>query len=480
MRHSIFVVIALAASMIVACDDEEINIGKSLTAEADVLDATPETFDITTATVVEGAVLSLSNDCYLGCMRDPETKNSVKSEFTTQFHLLEHTYVSPEDSIVGRADNRAAADSCDVVLFLSTPYSSRDSLTAMKMRVLELDKPLSEGTKYYSDFDPRSEGKLSTLATKMFTYEDLNISDSARALETYLDNIRIPLNHKYTDRNGNQYSNFGTYILRQYYDHPEYFRNSYTFAHNVCPGLFFTIVDGMGFHSKISNIGLRVYYRIGTDSIQNKALTIAATKEVLQTTKVTNDNTLLNQLAAETQFTYIKSPAGLCTEVTIPVSHIKSGHESDSLISAKLAFQKLNSQTSDYRTFGTPSNLLLIEKDSLAAFFENNKLPDNITSYYATYSSLYNTYTFTNLSNLVNALYKKRQEGIKRDANWEQNHPNWNKMLLVPVTIDGYTSSSQYVLTGIEHDMSLTSVKLVGGSTPGSLKMSVVFARYRK
>lgn len=484
---------ALALVAIYSCDEENLNIGQSLTDDSDKLTAATTSYIVTTRTIQADSVLALSADCYLGRVRDPETSADITSEFTTQFHLLENTYISAEENIVGRYNGRAAADSCDIVLYISSPFRSADSLTAMKMRVSELAQPLQEGIRYYSNYDPAKEGLVrqgGISKAVMFTYANLGESDSVRTSDTYQDCIRIPLNDTYTDKNGRQYKNYGTYLMQQYYDNPEYFRNSYTFTHHLCPGFIFQIVDGLGFHAKVSNIGLRTYYTVQGDTTTYKAgLVLAGTREVLQTTYVTNDEAALVGMAAETQHTYLKTPAGLFTEVTLPVADIKQGHENDSLLSAKLTFQRLNNMSSDDRMLGIPQTLLLVQKDSLHNFFEKGSIPDNITSYCTGYnnpiptsSSYYqnnNAYTFNNLSSLITYLWNKRQEGLKGDASWEQHHPDWNKMVLVPVTFT--TSSASAGITSISHDMSLTSTRLVGGpdNPRDPIQINIVYANFK-
>ncbi|MBQ8466290.1 MAG: DUF4270 domain-containing protein [Prevotella sp.] len=472
--------VVLTTIAISSCEEESMNIGNSLTQQHDRLDVSAGSFDVQTRTIIADSVLSLSNTCYLGKVRDPETGADVTSELTTQFHLLENVYISPEDKILGRYADRAAADSCDLVLYLSSPFASKDSLTAMKMRVHEMSVPMEEGRRYYSNYDPVSHQMLRTdglKKDKMFTYNDLVQTTTTQS--KYIDNIRIAINDPYTDVNGVTYNNYGTYLMRQYYDHKENFRNSYVFIHNVCPGFFFQITDGLGFHSKITDIGLRVYYRVqGDTAVTNNQLTLAGTREVLQTTLITNDKKAIQALAAETTHTYIKSPAGLFTEVTLPVKAIKQGHDSDSLIASKIVFQRLNNESTDYRTLAVPSTLLMVQKDSLYSYFEDNKVPDNITSYYSSFgASNPNTYTFANISNLITKLWEMYQNGIKSDANWEAKNPDWNKVVLVPVK----TTLSNSVVTGVENDMSLTSTRLIGGKdNPNApIKIDVVYAKYQ-
>ena len=106
----------------------------------------------------------------------------------------------------------------------------------------------------------------------------------------------------------------------------------------------------------------------------------------------------------------------------------------------------------------------------------HGRVPDNITSYYTGYNNPVptnpnyyknnNTYTFNNLSSLITTLWNIREKGMKEDPQWEAHHPNWNKMVLLPITYQVSTSSSS--ITSIHHDMSLTSTRLVGGpDNPG-------------
>ena len=267
--------------------------------------------------------------------------------------------------------------------------------------------------------------------------------------------------------------------MLQYYDHPENFRNSYTFTHHVCPGFYFDITDGLGFHAQVTDIGLRTYYTVKTDSTDlHAALTLAGTNEVLQTTFVQNDVEAIRAMAAETQYTYLKTPAGLFTEVTLPVEDIKSAHENDSLIAAEIIFQRLNNQSFDSRLLDIPATLLMIQKDSLYSYFEKNRVPDSKTSYYASFNSKANVYTFTNISNLITELWRIRREGVKQNPYWVAEHPDWNKMVLVPITYS--MSSASSTLTNVQHDMSLTSTRLVGGpdNANSPVTVSVIYANF--
>ena len=154
--------VAIAAMAISSCDEDTMTIGNSLTNKNDILDIKPGTFYATSRTIIADSVLSLSTSSYLGRVIDPETPNNaeVTSEFTTQFHVMENVYISPEKYIKGRTtDGRAKADSCQIVFYLNSTFRDIDSLASMKMQVLEMSKPVDYAQKYYSNFDP-NQGRL--------------------------------------------------------------------------------------------------------------------------------------------------------------------------------------------------------------------------------------------------------------------------------------------------------------------------------
>lgn len=489
----------LAAMAISSCDDETLTIGNTLTNEGDRLTMTTGTLYATTRTVVADSVLSNTDDWYFGNVQDPETQAFVKCEFTTQFNILESMYISPEQYFVNKENGKVTADSCDIIIYTTSPYNSSDKLTAMQMRIRELNTMIDPTKRYYSNFNPDSYIRKDAGAIDLyhsFTFTNLTDDESVRNNSDYLNNIRISLNKPYTGKDGTTYKNYGTYILQQYMEHKEYFRNSYVFAKEVCPGFAFEVVDGTGLYVPITDVGLRIYYKLNRDSVFTASLALAGTEEVLQTQKVVNDMQVLQNLAKEDSHTYLKTPAGLFTEVTLPVEEIWNGHEGDSLLAAKLVFQRLNNEVTSDRTFGTPTALLLLPKDRLKSFFESKSLPDDKTSFYTTFTSA-NTYPFKNISTLISWMWKTRETDIatllqnhpdwtreqaltqwanEKDENGNLKHENWNKVLLVPIS---YTASSSTSITKAGHNMSLTSTRLVGGKN-NPIAVDVVYGKFAK
>ncbi|MCR5132065.1 MAG: DUF4270 domain-containing protein [Prevotella sp.] len=470
MKFKYLLSAVFTVAMVSACDDTTNDIGTSLTHDMDNLDVTTDTFQVSSRSIIADSVYARTTVGYLGKIRDPETGGYITGSFMTQFHVLddyENTFPKA-DSITSRTDDGSiVADSCELRLFYTSFYG--DSLAPMKLRVEELATPVLENRLYYSNFNPTTSGYLREDGiNKEIAYSliDMSVSESSRSADGYTNNIRIPLNDSYTAKDGTVYSNYGTYLMQSYYKNPEVFGNSLRFAKEVVPGFNFEYTGGLGAMANIVNSKLIVYFHYqGTDSIESGIVEFGGTEEVLQTTAIENDRQTILDLAADNTCTYLKTPAGIFTEMTIPVDNILSGHDNDTINTAKIVIPRINNTVESDYSLGTPANLLMIPKDSLYSFFENSRTVDNRTSYLATntYLGSNNTYQFANISNLIAAM------------NGNRSSENWNKVVLIPVTVSTISTSI------VSHTLSLTSTKLVGGSANphDPIKISVIYSKFK-
>ena len=480
MKKILFTALCLIA-MLTACDETTDTVGSTLTAKGDVITITDSIFKITSRSVTVDSVLSRSALGYLGYVKDPETGSYVRSNFITQFNILEgnNGFISLDRY---DDDDKIEADSCDLRLFYNSYFG--DSLITMKATVYEMRRPVEESETYYSTFDPEKAGmvRLGTGALKtsrVYTLANKNYTDSLRSTSSYTNNIRFMLNDPYTDVDGNTYNNYGTYVMRKYYNEPNSYRSTYRFLHDVCPGFYIKLENGVGAMAYISNSRMFVHYHY-TDTISHYAnQQFRGTEEVRQLTSVTNDKDRLNDLASDSTCTYIKAPAGIFTELTLPIAEICKGHEQDSISSAKIVLKCYNADKDSEYAFKAPTTILMVQADSLKSFFENAKASDDRTTFLATYASSSNSYTFNNIGQLVRNIYKNTAEMTDE---WKKKHPNWNKVMLVPVTATYTTLGTSSVLSSVVHDMSMTSIRLVGGlaNNQGDIEMSVIYSKYDK
>lgn len=452
-------VLVIAALTFAACDDTTEGIGGSITNKIDNINISDSAFNVTTKSIVAGAVLSRNNTGLIGKMKDPETGNYVKGDYMTQLSVLPTFSVDTLDYIKQANKGSIEADSCYLLVSYNASYG--DTIAPMKVTAYEMTKPMAEDQEYYSNYDAFKEGWVRE--SNEHWSSNYNLSNTSD-----VKNFKIYLNKKYTTKDGKTYKNYGSYIMQTYAEHPEYFKTNYKFLHNVCPGFYIKNVGGTGNMAKIWNTEL-IFYWTRHKTIKAKdgvtdstAVSIGynrfdGTEEVLQLNKIENDTKNLEQLASQQNCTYLKSPAGIFTEVTLPIEDIMKGHEKDTLNTATISFPRLNNADEDNAyNFATPSTILMVQKDSLQSFFEKSKLADNRTSYTASYSSTgtyKNAYTFQNIANLVSAMYKNKGKG-----------ENWNKVVLVPVNVITTTQGYTTVISKINHDMSLASTRLIVGT----------------
>mgnify|MGYP002707186671 FL=1 len=453
-------VLVIAALTFAACDDTTEGIGGSITNKIDNINISDSAFNVTTKSIVAGAVLSRNNTGLIGKMKDPETGNYVKGDYMTQLSVLPTFSVDTLDYIKQANNGSIEADSCYLLVSYNASYG--DTIAPMKVTAYEMTKPMSENQEYYSDYDAFKAEAGWVSENNQHWSSNYNLSNTSD-----VKNFKIYLNKKYT-KDGKTYKNYGSYIMQTYAEHPEYFKTNYKFLNNVCPGFYIKNVGGTGNMAKIWNTEL-IFYWTRHKTIKAKdgvtdstAVSIGynrfdGTEEVLQLNKIENDTENMKKLASQQNWTYLKSPAGIFTEVTLPIEDIMKGHEKDTLNTATISFPRLNNENEDNPyNFATPSTILMVQKDSLQSFFEKSKLADNRTSYTASYSSTgtyKNAYTFQNIANLVSAMYKNKGKG-----------ENWNKVVLVPVNVITTTQGYTTVISKINHDMSLASTRLIVGT----------------
>lgn len=487
MNNKILTLFAVLSLILISCDETTENIGVSLTDNVDHLEVASSFFNVTSRSVAVDSVVSRNTTGYLGRIRDPETGAYITGDFMTQFNMLEGYSLESKDSIASRDENgEIIADSCEIRLFYTSYYG--DSLATMKMTVLEMDRPMTEGVVYYSDFDPEENGYIREGGLhKSHTYSLVNTSEleeknreKTSSEDSYINNICIRLNDPYTDRNGVTYNNFGSYLLRTYYDHPEYFKNADQFIRNVLPGFYFKMIGGLGSMAYVSVPQLNVYYRLYKNGVATSHTTLFnGTEEILQTTKVTNDPEIINQLVNDGSCTYIKGPAGIFTEITMPVDEIMAGHDNDTINTAKLVLHRMNNTIHNDYVLPAPKTLLMLEADSVASFFEKGKVANYKNSFLTSYSSSLNTYSFSNIGAMISHMYASKKTGLQSDPDWIVHHPNWNKVLIMPVKSNYVTMGNMTILTSVTNDMSLSSARLVGGYDQQQIQMSVIYSKFK-
>lgn len=461
------------------CDEDTGTLG--IYPNNDAVSHSTAVYNFSTRSVSMDNVLCNSTNCFLGNIIDPETNSQIQADFAAQFHTFEN-HKFPKKEVMFPQDGKdysnesVSCDSCEIRIFFDSYYGDGNSLMKLEVYPLDINNIIEENQEIYSNVDLGQFVKKGTepLAVKMFTPIDYTLSDADRNSTSHNKNIQIKLPKEY-----------GDYLLNAYYTDPDNYKDSYSFIRNVCPGFYFKLKNGSGAMINVKVSALNVYFTYydaeKTDTTYNGYSRFAATPEVIQATKFNNSD--LQDLVNDESCTYLKTPAGICTEVTLPITEIYESHQTDSVSKARLTLTRINNKRPSDFSLGIPQKLLLVRKDEMNTFFSERKVSDSRTSYTTTFDAIYNTYTFENICRLVSFCNKEKLDGMKlqgiSEEEWEKANPNWNKVVLIPVDITTTQDSYGYTKeVSITHDMNMNSIRLVGGKN-AIQQMQVIYSRFK-
>lgn len=480
-----FLLLALSA-----CDDTTDSAGFEVMPQGDNVTTSTAIFSVPTQSAPTGSIYVNTSRCYLGCVVNPALGTRTRSSFLAQFRPIED-YAQPEAAdVVSDDDGLPVCDSCQLRMYFTTYFG--DSLAPINVRIRELSRTniMEEGTTYYSDINPADyldETSRLDIRTAYSIVDPANANSTVSSNYYRVVTLRLP-------------SEYGAGILRAYYDNPSYFTSSYNFIHNVCPGLYVEHTGGVGSMLNVEFSTLDVYYSYhslttaGNDTTLVGMTRLSATEEVLQNTVITTDVSD-DLLTAANPYTALVAPAGVHTTAVLPIDDILGGeHATDSLNSAQLILScyNLDGDGALQNILQPPTTILLLPVADRTTFFENGKLPDEVSSFMATYDN--GAYSFSNIARLVKYLQNKRETGagiVDTDtpaertdklAAYDAAHPEWNSVAIVPVDAE-YTTVSQYystnkVLTRLRSALSLSAVLLSGGTGDGAPLLRCVYSHF--
>ena len=407
----------LLSAIIYSCDDSTTGIGDSTIAAGDHISAGAATYNVTTRSILADSVYARTSTAYLGKYTDPHF-GGFTADFIAQFNCTDN-FEFPEtvQEITG--------------LQLRMYYTKffGDSKNAMRMQVDTLNQIIPEkelGT-FYTSVDPTQyyDSSAKPLARKAFAATGPSTKDSTMVSydsygntsysSYYWQEVKLPVA-------------LGQYMYDKYTADKNNYKNAENFIKNVLKGFYIHCTHGDGTILYIDDIQLRLNFKYlvesssgKVDSLINGATVFAATKEVIQANRFQNSDRL-KELIAETNFTYLKTPAGIFTEVELPIEEIAEVHQRDTLNAASITFTRYNEKLDSKYPMGTPSNLLMIRKKDMYDFFEKNEIYDNVTSFLAELTQsgeTANTYTYSNIAPLITYCMNETEEEKQDEVNRE-------------------------------------------------------------
>lgn len=529
-----YALIALLAITFWGCDDNTAGLGLGMFPGSDQnINGKLSTFDVTTESVHAGEIYAMTNVGYVGKFTD-ETFGTYQAGFLAELNcpsgmtfpgVYDGTALDEKKKatrvMVGddnednkdvtfiRDDNNKIIGNIHTIeLYLWYSSYFGDSLTACRLSVYELSENLDTEHAYYTNINPENyydhADPNSLLGTKAYTAVDLSVKDSIRNLSTYVPSVHVSFRDEAAKEIGKEIikkanelgvnldnKEFrkifkGIYVKSDYGDGTVLYINQAQM--NVVYKCYAVdTITGVKLQKKVAENGV---YK---DSTYYGYRTFATTREVIQANQLENDKAAIQNCINKSEWTYLKSPAGIFTQLTLPVSQIAKKLLGDTLNAVKLGIPIYN-ETSD-KKFGmsTPKNVLLIRKKYKDSFFKSNQLSDGITSsLFTPTTTSFTQYTFNNITQMINdclkdgerekaekslpmtleiinSLGEKEEKVVTTIEEWEE-YSDWNKFILIPVlvTTDSSSSNSYYGsssnVISIQHDLKPGYARLKGGT----------------
>ena len=407
---TIGIIFCLLSSVIFfACNETIGRVGLGIQPEEDKVAVFDTTFTFDARTIAVDSIYAKTPNGYLGEFYDP-AYGSIKSSFICQYYpSIGFQYL---DSIV---DNKI--DSVRLNLYYSE--FTGDSLAPMEVTVYPVIKPLTEN--YYTNADPSVFCDMNNPIVKYsYTARNKNLSDSLIQANitngSYPYHISIPLPVKLGQDYLDKIRNGELKTVDEFL--------------NFFPGTYLKTTFGTGSMLPIELATILVYYTqesilkdiSGGDSIAyaSNAAVFSVTKEVIQLNKIENKNPAF-LTEDNPDKTYIKTPAGVYTEITIPIKKIVAaiGKKKFSSVAFSLSAYPADDWTyslsfpgkkvpagydinGNQQSTGLDRKLLLIQPDSVKNFFEMKKVADKQTTFFTQLDDYTNTYfSEVNISNLI-------------------------------------------------------------------------------
>lgn len=427
-----------------ACNDDVSTIGGSIASGEVAISVDSLNYELATRSISNPVFDARSGSILLGKINVPEY-GSLDCSFVTRLLSISQLPDSITESKEAMDKYLQLLDSCSIQLYMVRGNFVGDSLAPQQTKVFKLNKQLPDDIT--NQFNPEGYySPSSPLGRKNYTLVNAGAEDASYLkYSNFL--LRIPVEKQ-----------FAADIFNKYIEDPETFQWPDKFAQFI-PGLYVESSFGNGCLATFSQLAITAYTyhltqqaskdddgntikdsdgNIVYETVHQKDSIVlcTTTPEVLSSNRISYNpsQSLINRIKAGE--TIITTPGGYTAEITFPADEIiEKYHKANtniSIVSGLSMTIPADTVSNGYGIVGAPY-LLMVKSSELENFFAENKIPDNVSSFYAAYSSTIGGYRFSGLRSYILDLLDKGSYS-----------PEDTQFSLIPVdvTFDSNSSSS--------------------------------------
>ncbi len=438
---------------LVACNDELTTIGSSLSKGEVVITMDSIETVLSTSTRLQENIDSRSYTKLLGRISVPEY-GSLGCSFVTQ--MVCSNKMNIPDSI-GWDD----IDSVRLVLSVPRGSLTGDSLAPQQLKVYPLNRMLPDN--FGSNFSPEGYyDPAESWGTESYTLSVISRGDSVVKKENY---IRIPLHVPEA---------WARKVFEMYRANDPVFQWPSTF-NEFFPGLYVEPSFGNGCIGNVTKAEINTYWHHTASEtqlvdsvykpvsvIKRDSLCLMSSQPIVNCTNLISYNISdrIKQLVAEGH-PVLTTPGGYVVDFSFPVDQLLKRYEESGQGMAVVSALEFSIPATTIRNehgLDVAPYLLMVKTKDCESFFSENRVPDNVTSFYAPYNATSGAYRFASMRQYFLNLYDRYRAG-------EEITSDDTDFTLIPVevkteVVEGYSSSTTYVTRCSQYILKPTMTQL--------------------
>lgn len=389
MKLPLILISALGLASLSSCDDSS-KIGSSITEDKITVNI-DSAFTVSGESVEIDKVQSRTVAQLIGNI-DAPGYGKLSSDVVTQFMPA-----SVIDSANIKLDR---IDSLVLVLQMAQGEFIGDSIVPLGFDVYKLNRQLP--SPIYSDFNPEDYYSTDDLiATKIYNVAK-NSADATNSYSGVDIRVKLPLE-------------LGRQLYQEYLDNPLSYSSPSAFS-NILPGFYIKNSFGSGRITRIGANFMSLYYNYDYHNEDVDTVYTGVGNYYAVTPEIITNNNVSMQVAPEISKrisdgeTIVMAPVGLEVKLRFPAPEVIAAYHADNnpvKVLNSLTFSIPGESVANDFNILPPNYLLLVLSKDKDKFFANNSLPDNITSFYATYSSSTGLYSFGEMRQYIISLLDK-------------------------------------------------------------------------